>query len=271
MSQSWEVEPLTHADVEQGLRLSTEAGWNQVAADWSYLVGAGQAFGVRADGQLIASGLALPYPPHFGWVSMVLVTERYRRRGLATLLVQTAVDHLRELGLVPILDATSEGREVYSRMGFVDIGLIDRWRGDGKASIPQTGDKVSLMRYAALDVSAFGADRMRLLADLVERSASRTLYSDFGYAIARQGRTATQIGPVVAENQAAGSEFVDRLVQAINGPIVTDVPRSAEAVVRRLVDMGFIVQRRFHRMALGRAGSFGDESLLHVIAGPELG
>lgn len=116
MTLSWQVENLTQADSDAGLQLSTEAGWNQVARDWSYLLKAGQGFGVlRAEGRLIASSLALPYPPYFGWVSMVLVTQSYRRQGLATLLLQAAVDHLLTLRLVPMLDATPEGtRGVFS-------------------------------------------------------------------------------------------------------------------------------------------------------------
>ena len=128
MTAKWQVEHLAAADVDGGLALSTQAGWNQTTADWAYLLKVGHGFGVRADGGLIATSLALPYPPHFGWVSMVLVTERYRRQGLATLLLQTAINHLQERGLVPMLDATPEGRAVYSQLGFVDVEQIDRWQ-----------------------------------------------------------------------------------------------------------------------------------------------
>ena len=271
MTPTWRVESLTQADADEGLQLSTEAGWNQVARDWSYLLEAGQGFGVRAEGRLIASSLALPYPPHFGWVSMVIVTQRYRRQGLATLLLQTAVDHLMSLGLVPMLDATPEGREVYSHMGFVDVGLIDRWHGQGNALVAGRPEGMSLARCAPLDLPAFGAGRLHLLDELGRRPGSAVLASEAGYAIARQGRHSTQVGPVVAITPAVANALVAQLVHVTAGAIVADVPRSAENLLRWLSGRGFTVQRRFHRMVLGRTEGFGDGSLVHVIAGPELG
>jgi GNAT superfamily N-acetyltransferase len=270
MNLRWRVDRLTRADVEAGLQLSAEAGWNQLPSDWRYLLWAGQGFGVHADGRLIASSVALPYPPHFGWVSMVLVTADYRRRGLATLLLQTAVDHLHALGLVPVLDATPEGREVYSRMGFVDIGLVDRWQGKGGgAALERSAEPPA--RYDALDMSAFGADRRHLLDELAGRPGSKMVSSNAGFGIARQGRRSAQLGPVVAEAPAVAGELVEHLVQVTPGDIVADVPRSADAVGQLLIAKGFMIQRRFHRMALGRATGFGDAGLIQAIAGPELG
>src|SRR5260370_16942239 len=51
---------------------------------------------------------------------MVLVAPDYRRRGLATRLMQQAMCELAAAKLVPILDATPDGREVYRRLGFED-------------------------------------------------------------------------------------------------------------------------------------------------------
>lgn len=271
MTLSWQVENLTQADADAGLQLSTEAGWNQVARDWSYLLKAGQGFGVRAEGRLIASSLALPYPPYFGWVSMVLVTQSYRRQGLATLLLQAAVDHLLTLRLVPMLDATPEGREVYSRMGFVDVGMIDRWHGQGDGMVAGPPLVASLAQCAPLDLQAFGAARLHLLDELKRRPGSAVLASDSGYGIARRGRHSTQIGPVVAMTPTVANGLAAQLVQVTAGAIVADVPRSAENLVRWLSGRAFTVKRRFYRMALGRANGFGDGSLVHVIAGPELG
>jgi GNAT superfamily N-acetyltransferase len=273
MIASCQVERLTGSDVEAGLQLSTEAGWNQTAADWTFLLAAGQGFGVRTDGRLVATSLALPYPPDFGWISMVLVAERYRRRGLATLLLQAAVDHLLGLGLVPVLDATPEGRAVYTRLGFVETEQIDRWQGiRGPTDAPLPAQARDFGDYASLDLAAFGANRIHLLRDLALRPGSAVVGDEAGYAISRQGRSAVQIGPiVVARTEARGRELLRRILDGATGPIVADVPRSAVAAVRELSERGFSVQRQFHRMALGRSAGFGDRTLVHVIAGPELG
>ena len=117
------------------MALVAEAGWNQVAADWRLMGVPGGAVGLRAeDGTLVATALALPYPPDFGWVSMVLVTEAYRRQGLATALLRGRIDWLRERNLVPILDATEFGAPVYARMGFEAKERFTRWEGLGGGS-----------------------------------------------------------------------------------------------------------------------------------------
>jgi predicted acetyltransferase len=51
---------------------------------------------------------------------MVLVSGEYRRRGLTTKLMQQAMRDLAAAKLVPVLEATPDGREVYRRLGFQD-------------------------------------------------------------------------------------------------------------------------------------------------------
>ncbi|MDO8360701.1 MAG: GNAT family N-acetyltransferase [Devosia sp.] len=265
------VELLTSADAEGGLALSTEAGWNQLMADWNYLLAAGQGFGVRADGRLIATSLALPYPPRFGWVSMVLVSQAYRRRGLATLLLQAAVDRLLRAGLVPMLDATPEGRAVYSRLGFVGVEDIDRWRGEVAGDGTEGLGRSDFAQIASIDLSAFGADRLHLLAALGSRPGSSVLVGDGGYAIVRRGRLASQVGPVVASTVERGRDLARAILDHTRGAVIADVPRSATDVARDLIDRGFTVQRSFHRMAYGRSHGLGNTVSVFATAGPELG
>ena len=75
-------------DAPAGLALSTEAHWNQNEADWRFFLSQGTVFGVRDhDGHLVASAALLPYTSGNAWISMVLVTASFRRRGFATRLI----------------------------------------------------------------------------------------------------------------------------------------------------------------------------------------
>ncbi len=113
-----------------------------------------------------------PTRPSFGWVSMVLVHEPYRRRGLATRLVERAMAALTGAGLLPVLDATPAGAEVYGRMGFRPVGNLLRWRGTGGAGARAAhGPPDAADRVHDLDRAAFGADRGAVLADLAARPA----------------------------------------------------------------------------------------------------
>ncbi|QIG51634.1 GNAT family N-acetyltransferase [Nordella sp. HKS 07] len=266
------IVPLAGGDIADAVKLSAEAGWNQVAADWAMMLDLGKAFGIKDDGRLVASGLALPHPPHFGWISMVLVTKTHRHRGLATALLGHLIAYLEGRDLTPMLDATPQGRAVYLRLGFHDVEPISRWRGAG-------GGAGSLSAEAAIgiddikrpDLAAFGADRSAILADLLGRPRSLALRRDDAFLLSRRGRTATQIGPIVAPTAKQAAGLLDEAIAAVDGPVLIDVPDRETILRATLAHHGFTVERGFSRMALGRREAFGDPARMRAIAGPELG
>src|SRR3954453_23365074 len=80
-------------DAKAGLMLSTEAHWNQNEADWRFFLGEGTVFGVRDGADRLGGWAALlPYSVGNPCISMVLGTESWRRRGVATRLVDTCLD-----------------------------------------------------------------------------------------------------------------------------------------------------------------------------------
>ena len=93
-------------DAPAGLLLSTEAHWNQTEADWRFFLSKGIVFGVRDGNQLIATAALLPYSAGNAWISMVLVTANWQRRGVATKLVDACLNAATKLGLTTWLDAT---------------------------------------------------------------------------------------------------------------------------------------------------------------------
>ncbi|MCL4290028.1 MAG: GNAT family N-acetyltransferase [Thermoleophilia bacterium] len=269
------VVELCERHVAGALDLSRAAGWNQTAADWLLMIRCGRAFGVAApDGGLVATALALPYPPGFGWVSMVLVHAAWQRRGLGTLLLSRVVDELRERGLVPFLDATPAGRALYEPLGFRAVEPITRWRGAGHGgnggSLPQVPEAAAI---AELDRAAFGADRSAILADLLAREGALSLIDPGGrgFLLTRPGRAATQLGPVVASGECAALDLVAGALDGIAGPALIDVPDREDGLSDLLRERGFEPERPFTRMALGRDTAFGEQALVRAIAGPELG
>ncbi|MEX0759335.1 MAG: GNAT family N-acetyltransferase, partial [Tistlia sp.] len=92
LPEGLEAVALAAAPEAERLALSCEAGWNQTPADWHRLLGLGLGFGLaERGGPLVASAVLLPYDRDIAWISMVLVTARWRRRGLASLLMGRAV------------------------------------------------------------------------------------------------------------------------------------------------------------------------------------
>jgi GNAT superfamily N-acetyltransferase len=264
---------LSPDDIGAGMALSTEAHWNQIEPDWLHFVTHGHAFGMRDEtGRLVASAAALPYDGPFGYVGMVLVTQDFRRRGIATELVAGCIDVLRERSLIPVLDATAAGAEVYRKQGFLPQFAFDRWEGrsEGGAAIDMREETATI---SALDASAFGARRNALMEDFLRREGTRCVgpVVGKGFAMIRRGRRAWQTGPVVAAREADALDMVRRLFGTIRGAVFIDVPARWRALGAWLAGRGFSIQRSFTRMALGRSEPFGDPLRLFAVAGPEFG
>ena len=157
------ISQLDAGDAAGGLQLSTEAHWNQNEADWEYFLTKGIVFGNRdRKGTVVATAALLPYTETDAWMSMVLVTESWRRRGLATRLVDTCLNTASKLGVTSFLDATPAGAAVYGPLGFTPTIQLRRLRlanaaGGGKlASAP-----ASSTSSCTCDISAMGFSPQR--------------------------------------------------------------------------------------------------------------
>lgn len=275
-------------DAEAGYKLSTSAGWNQSVADWQMMLSGGEGFGAFALGRLVGSALYLPYPPDVAWVSMVLVDDAFRRRGIGSALTARCVQRIEERGLCPVLDATEAGRAVYARMGFEDGPSISRLvaldasglmnqGGQRKKPLPAAESEVSsptdalqffpctdLQTCQALDADGLGGNRDQILAHIAGRHDDACVVlcnadGPAGFGMLRRGREATQIGPVIVRPDLAGtSDFVavamamlTELGSRVEGAVIVDVPDVHQPVRSALEAAGFQAKRRFVRMYRG--------------------
>ena len=265
-------------DLRAAEALVAEAGWNQTAADWRIFLDLGRAFAVKEAGRLAATAAILPYPSGFGWISMVLVSAPFRRRGIATRLLERCIESLRARGMVPVLDATPAGREVYRPLGFRDGWPITRWRRAKQVSSTQQHSAVRLLEESdwpsvlALDAQAFGCTRAPLLDRLRARSrAFACVLPGKGFLLGREGREATQLGPIVAADEDTAAALAAFASARLEGPVILDALDRHRRFATRLGELGFAVERPYTRMALERDELFGDPCRSVAIAGPELG
>ncbi len=257
--------PLSADYVERALLLSRESGWNQNAADWAVFFEHGTVLGIRSGDRLVGTAAALPYGNDFGWISMVLVTAEWRRQGLAHRLVAACTSILRDRGRAALLDATPAGSGIYESLGYVPLCKVERWAGDGSGGVTASAS-VDL----ALDQFAFGADRRFLLEDFMSRPGSLAFQSAHGFAIVRQGTTASHLGPIVAEPEEAPA-LAAQAIRAATGPMLVDVMDAGSGIIPNLIALGFRRQRTFTRMALGLTALPGNPAQLSAAAGPEFG
>ncbi len=290
---------LDEGDVPGALALSDASGWNQTAQDWVQFLRHGQVLGVRNEsGEIVATGAALPYDIRQGWISMVLVTPAWRHRGLATGLLNDCVSLLRARGIAPVLDATPAGEQVYRRLGFGAGFGFERWEAGIESSpanpssaMPGPGTTGSeavetgargparaagiedIAAIAALDADASRIERRFLLESFLSRRDTRAWMSanGEGFVIARAGRRAAQIGPLVADDVRAATGLLDTALANVVGPVFVDVPTRWHALASWLDQRGFRRQRSFLRMALGETAALDGSDRLFAVAGPEFG
>jgi GNAT superfamily N-acetyltransferase len=264
---------LDESHVAGGLALSTEAGWNQNEADWRFFLAKGIVFGVRdRKGLLVATAALLPYAGTDAWISMVLVTARHRRRGLATRLVDACLDTATRLGLTAWLDATPAGAAVYGPLGFQHTIQLRRLRlenaSSSRAATPIPAGIFDA--FVSSDIATIGFDRTELLRALVERPRSHLLANGDTMALVRDGRTARHIGPLFAKSPEHAVAMVDHIVASEPGALLIDAVATHDMFIRGLVDRGWSIERPFQRMRFGRVAMRSDEPPIAVV-GPEFG
>ena len=264
------IAQLGTGDVASGLALSSEAHWNQNEADWLYFLTKGIVFGMRDRGRLIATAALLPYTGSDAWISMVLVTESWRRRGLATRLVDTCLNTATKLGLTSWLDATPAGAAVYGPLGFTPTIQLRRLRLENASdsAAPPSAGKID--ELITCDISAMGFDRRELLLELGGRPTSRLVTSGDAMTLVRDGRTARHIGPLFAATPTHALALVEHIVASEHGAILIDAVASQNQFLNGLTDSGWTIERPFQRMRFGRATTQGAE-LPFAVAGPEYG
>lgn len=281
------IDLIEAAHAEEVWPLSIEAGWNQNAADWRFMLGAGRGFGLRgADGKWQGSSLVLPLGQRLAWISMVLVTKDRRRGGVGSELLKRCIEEVRAAGAVAGLDATEQGRPIYLPLGFHDLYKISRWHLDRTPAthvLPPQGITLrplvlaDLPRLATYDRPLSGMERPTILAHLATRQPGVAAVAETpsgkiaGFVLGREGRIATSLGPVVADSEATALALIARATASTKPPFIIDVPDAHREIGTWLETEGAVSPRSYMRMTLGTAKGLEDPSHVFALAGPELG
>lgn len=279
------IRPLTAADAAGGLELSSEAGWNQNAADWSLLLQVCTGWGAeRADGRLIGTTMAWQPTTTQAWINMVLVAARSRGRGVARRLMDACLAHPDLGGGATLLDATDMGAHLYVKLGFAgdrEIIRLLRFATDTMPGPVEAGP--GLRRIAPADMDAIirldaevsGVNRPDVLKNFQTRlPQAGWLLADAadrptGFVLGRDGRFGAQLGPVVARTVDDARVLLTRALAHVSGPVLIDAPGESDGWMKQLHTLGFVAQRRFVRMGLRGAAWPTDWSRYHAISGPD--
>jgi GNAT superfamily N-acetyltransferase len=277
---AFRLRQMTAADIPAGLELCRAARWNQIDADWRRYLAlnpAGARVAVEPDDEVIGSVTTLRYKGGFAWLAMVLVSPDHRRQGIASSLVEEAIELLG--AQTPVrLDATPAGELVYRKLGFEPeyaLARMERLADDTGTASVEAGvcamKDENLAEVLALDREVFGADRASLLRMLRDDAPGyaillRSASGIEGYAFGRHGFTFDQLGPIVARDEGVARRLVRHLVASHPGvAFLIDAPRQSNTWTAWLGEMGFREQRGFVRMVRGGSPSRCDARVFATI------
>jgi hypothetical protein len=158
---------------------------------------------------------------------------------------------------------------------------LERWQGVARAqderALTDPGVE-TLPALVAVDQAANGADRSSLLELLVNDAVDGALVvaSDAGtpegYALARAGRMATYIGPIIATTADAGGQVINGMLGRLAGSeLCLDLHVGGMLAASALADAGLSKRRILTRMRLGARDSGGTARTICASAGPEFG
>ena len=276
------VREMTAADIPFGMRLKTEAGWNQLEADLRRLLD------LQPDGCFVAEIDRVPVGTvtcgRFGdvaWIAMMLVDPAYRRRGVGRTLMMQAMNWLDYHRIRSIrLDATPLGRPLYESLGFRAETTFVRYEG----ILPSVGSVTGPGSVAAgevfedviaLDRAVTGAHRGPLLRRLAREypesfHVARERNQLLGFIMARPGANARQIGPCIGD-AAAGPRLLEDARRRYAGErVILDVPRQHAPAARLVESWGLAPARELLRMGYGPTVN-EDLDRLWASAGAEKG
>ena len=272
---------MTITDIELGLKLSRQAGWNQTEFDWLRFLKMEPdgCFVAELDGSSVGTTTTTLFEDT-AWISMVLVDVDFRSKGIGTELLKYSLNYLDERNVKTVrLDATSAGQPIYEKLGFVAEYQLARYEG-----ILSSGEKGRDITKAepALYTSIIEFDKQ--MTGTNREKMHRSFFEEFlediyvvksgdeiaGFIMSRPGANAVQIGPCVANMDAGSVLLRDALIRFAGKSVFVDVPVDNVGAVKIAESGGLKVQRYFMRMYRGRRINDNIDALW-ASSGPEKG
>ncbi|MGQ4382147.1 GNAT family N-acetyltransferase [Streptomyces sp. SAS_270] len=230
------IRRLTLRDLNACADLSEDRGWPREEHKWGLLLAAGKGYGIDApDGGLVTVCVVTEYGPQerpdLGAIGMVLVAERYARRGVGRRLMRQIVA---EMGTTPLtLHATPYGRPLYEELGFKVTGRVEMVRGrftpagpaPEVATRPATAE--DLPAILRLDEDVFGCDRTHMITRLPAFADQLRIAEEngriTGYVAAWPNMDTQVVGPLIARDTETAKALIASLAARTDRPLRTDI------------------------------------------------
>jgi predicted GNAT family N-acyltransferase len=214
---------MTAADLPAAHAMTDELRWPHRPVDWEQVFRHAEGLVAERDGQVVGTALRWRWGPKHATIGLVVVAAACQGRRIGHRLMTALLEGLQDCSV--LLHATSEGRGLYERLGFVRTGEIRQHQGIaqpaplialGAARRLRPATEADLPTLRALDAAARGMPRPALIDELF-RDADATVMLDEdgrarGFAMLRRFGRGHVIGPVVAPEAEGAQALIAHLI-----------------------------------------------------------
>jgi ribosomal protein S18 acetylase RimI-like enzyme len=276
-------------DIDFAYKLDVIEQWNDTRDDIKRMSNYDPdgCFVTEVNSELVGHVFSISYGK-LGWIGLLIVKAKYRRKGVGALLTKKAIEYLLNCGVKTIkLEAVSTIANLYRKLGFVNEFDSLRFAGTGgekdmspSSRIVNHLKKEEVTELARFDAEYFGANRIKVLMRLYHDNpklcyASHAKSKITGYIMCRKAETGYKIGPWVCnpEHLKAARELLMKCIETIgrNERLYVGAPAVNEKAVEILHDLNFKQYPKSIRMYLGKKLETERADGIFAIGGPEKG
>lgn len=213
---------MTEADLPRAQALSAELRWPHRLVDWEQMFAHSEGLVAERDGQIIGTGQRWRWGDRHATVGLIIVSPACQGRRVGHRMMTALLDGLDDSTV--LLQATTDGRGLYERLGFVRTGEIRQHQGvaqpaplialpEGWRLRPVGQSEVRVLHQ--LDEKTLGMPRPALIDDLLAQAEACVVLdhdgTQKGFAILRRFGRGQVIGPVIAPDTEGAKALIAHL------------------------------------------------------------
>ena len=272
LPQMLRIRRMRRDDINFAVRLADQEDWGIPARDFEriLLLDPRGSFVAMENEKRVGLATTTSYGTQIAWIGNVVVEKSRRGKHIGQALVKHAIGYLEKKRVARVaLYSFDENIEFYRKLGFKVGQRFARFRRKGRPTLRLSNERRErkTMRRSAMltmDRKAFGADRSRLVVNLLDSGAAHYLGYSAGlmrsYIIAKDYADMCELGPWVSFGlRRAELEAMLRFVLSTtkSKPIEIACPLTNRRILAMLSRFDFHTMKKGHMMCYRRLSKLG--------------
>lgn len=274
------VRKMSMEDLDFAIHLTDTKNWGFTEEDFLFMMKLEPdgCFTLWEDSEKVGIVTSISYR-RIGWLGNLIIEEKHRRKGAASLLVKQVINYLMSKGAETVgLYAYMDTVTFYRRLGFQCDEEFTVMEGKAQKSksqyfnIEKVKEKEDLQKIIEYDNSCLNISRKKLLEAIFQKTKNLCYFSVekevCGYIMAKVYDGFAEIGPLICNREYADTalNLIKAVLNMVEGSYVTlCLPKKESALRKELNRFGikesFDVERMFFKPASLKDCIYVAESL----------